>query len=112
MKTIGRIFVILFAALAVTGATWAVGQSSSNSAFVPRERGGFERPEGEFRERGELGGRGDHHSAQFLSLRGWLGFGQTLIPMTIIIAVIALPMRFWKQRKRARRSEEAAALPV
>lgn len=117
MKTIWRIVLILVAAFAVTGATWAMGQTSDNSNFSMRDRGGFARPEGqaaptngEFRGRGDFRDGNEHHAAQFFSVRGWLGFTQTLVPMAMIIAVVALPMKFWQQRKRARRNATSALL--
>ncbi|MEZ4679404.1 MAG: hypothetical protein R2932_34805 [Caldilineaceae bacterium] len=120
MKTLGRIVIILVAALVVVGATWAVGQSGGNSggnsgSFARRTRPEFSaeagrpaRPDGELREFGERGGR---DGAQLLSLRGWLGFGQTLVPMAIIIALVALPTSLWKKRRRAQRST-TSAIPV
>jgi hypothetical protein len=115
MKTIGRILVILAAALVVIGATWAVGRnsSSSTSTFDRAERPAFSSaegrpapPDGASRERD-----GDHHAAQPFSLRGWLGFAQTLVPMMMIITLVVLPTSLWKKRRRARR-EEASALPA
>ena len=118
MKTIGRMVVILFAAAVVIGATWLIGQNNGNSTFVPRERPTFAGAEaqaapatGELRANREFRERGERHTAQWLSMRGWLGFTQTLVPMTIIIVLVALPTKYWKRRQRARRSQ-TSALPA
>lgn len=114
MKIVGRIVMILLAAAVVVGATWAVGQTSDNRSFTRDGRPAFAEqegrsfaPGGEFRERGA-----EHHAAQVSSLRGWLGFTQTLVPITIIITLVALPMHFWKKRQRARRGDTSEATGV
>lgn len=113
MKTIARLLTILLAAFMVVGATWAVGQSSGNTnAFAGRGRPEFSQQEGQraFPDR-EFGERGERDGAQLFNARGWFGFTQTVVPIALIIAVVALPMNFWKRRQRARRNE-ASALPA
>lgn len=111
MKTMTRILIILLAALTVVGATWAVGQSSSNSStttFVRGERAEFGGTEG--RPVGPEGREGfDRDGSQLLSVRGWLGFAETLVPIALIITVVALPTSLWKRRQRAQRQAGAAA---
>lgn len=112
MKTVGRILIILAAACLVVGATWTIGQSSGDSAFPSRERPDVASSEGRpAPPAGEFGERGDHHAAQPFSIRGWLGFTQTLVPMTIIFMLVALPSSLWKKRQRSRR-EDTSPLPA
>jgi hypothetical protein len=122
MKTIFRIFVILLAAVAVTGATWAYGQYAG-SRQVDFERGGrgefFNRegrpapPVNGERFQGREGRGGfDRDGAQWVSARGWLSFGETLIPIALIITLIALPTSLWKRYRRTAKvapSESSAA---
>lgn len=114
MKAIIRLLIILLAAFAVTGATWAIGQSSGNSsesAFVRGERPDFGESEGRSAPPGGREGRagGDHHAAQWTSVRGWLSFAETLVPITIIIALVTLPASLWKRYQRTRRHTAATA---
>ncbi len=105
MKTIARILIILLAAMTVVGATWAVGQSSSNSGAttaVSRNRADFGGAEGA-PPRPEGGEGFSRDGSQVLSVRGWLGFAETLVPITLIITLIALPTSLWKRRQRAQR---------
>lgn len=108
MKTLFRIIIILAVSLVVVWATNALGQNSSaNQEFPPRfEQEGGEnanssdqqaRPPRRFDgERGERGAEG-------FSLRGLASFGQTLIPMTIIIALVTTISNFINRRKRAQK---------
>ena len=48
-------------------------------------------------------------SAQFLSVRGWLGFAETLIPITLIITLVALPTSLWKRRQHTQRQGDIVA---
>jgi len=112
MKAIIRLLIILLAAVAVTGATWAIGQSSGSSrdsAFVQGERPDF----GGSEERtAPPAGRegGDHHAAQWTSVRGWLGFAETFVPITIIITLVTLPASLWKRYQRTREHRAATAV--
>ncbi len=105
MKTIARVMIIMLAAMTVIGATWAVGQSSGNSnatIFVGRDRADFGGREG--RPARPEGGDGfARDGSQFLNVRGWLGFAETLVPITLIITAVALPTNLWKRRQRAQR---------
>jgi hypothetical protein len=98
MKTLLRIGIILAACLVVTG---AIGQTDWANQTQPRfERSGAEGdsgspPAGERRPAGERGGRGAD-----LGVRGWLGFGQTLLPMTILIALVSFLTNFGKGRRQ------------
>lgn len=114
MKAIIRLLIILLAAFAVTGATWAIGQSSGNSsdsAFVQGKRPDFGESEGRPAPPAGREGRagGDHHAAQWTSVRGWLGFAETLVPITIIIILVTLPASLWKRYQRARHHTAATA---
>ena len=108
MKTLLRIIIILAVSLVVVWATNALGQNSSaNQEFPPR----FEQEGGEnanssdqqaLPERRPGGERGEH-GAEGFSLRGLASFGQTLIPMTIIIALVTTISNFINRRKRAQK---------
>lgn len=93
MSSIKQIVIILLAALVVTGALYGYGQMSGAAA----QNGRF----GEFEQRGDLGGRGEFDAGRPprgegdrglvpFNVRGILGFGQTLIPIALIIIVVAL----------------------
>ncbi|MFN8440590.1 MAG: hypothetical protein U0175_39700 [Caldilineaceae bacterium] len=108
MKTIIRIVIILAAAMLVVGVTYALGQrSSSTQGFSPRfgelrsnDAGGSTnrefRPNREFEGRGFEGRRG----GQAFGFRGLAGFTQTLLPITAVIAIVAIIDKAWKRRKR------------
>ena len=108
MKTLFRIIIILAVSLVVVWATNALGQNSSaNQEFPPR----FEQEGGEnanssdqqtLPERRPGGERGEH-GAEGFSLRGLASFGQTLIPITIIIALVTTISNFINRRKRAQK---------
>ncbi|MCA9966058.1 MAG: hypothetical protein KC423_17525 [Anaerolineales bacterium] len=93
MSSIKQIVIILLAALVVTGALYGYGQMSGAAA----QNGRF----GEFEQRGDFGGRGEFDAGRPprgegdrglvpFNVRGILGFGQTLIPIALIIIVVAL----------------------
>ena len=128
MKTIMRIVIILAAALLVVGVTYALGQGNSNAQrFAPRFEefreggGGFDegngeesrastnqglrRPNREFEGRREYEGGRD---GQAYSLRSLASFGQTLIPMTIVIVLITMISRVDKWRKRSQKASASA----
>ena len=101
MKTLLHIGIIVVACLVVTGTTYAIGQTAWANQAQPR----FERSRAEGapnqaqasetnRPGGERGGRDAD-----LSVRGWLGFAQTLIPMAIIIALISFLTNINKRRR-------------
>lgn len=108
MNTIIRLLIIILAISIVVGATWAVGQSSSSNSqtgFVQGERPNFEGsgdrpapPEGF-----------DRNAAQFTSLFGWMGLGETVAEIAIIITLIALPTTLWNRRRRTRQQTAATA---
>jgi hypothetical protein len=105
MKTVIRLLVILLAAVAVLGATWAIGQNSASATDTsliqsarPAPPAGFEGREGS-----------DHDAAQVTSLQGWLGFVKTLVPLTIIITLITLPASLWQRYQRTRQHTAATA---
>ena len=111
MKTLLRIIIILAVSLVVVWATNALGQNSSaNQEFPPRfEQEGGENANSsdqqalpERRPGGERGERGEH-GAEGFSLRGLASFGQTLIPITIIIALVTTISNFINRRKRAQK---------
>lgn len=115
MKAIMRLFIILLAAFAVTGATWAIGQSSGNnsdSAFVRGDRPDFGNREGRPAPPAGREGHegGDHNAAQWTSVRGWLGFAETLVPITLIITLVTLPASLWKRYRRTRHHTAATAV--
>jgi hypothetical protein len=101
MKTLLRIAIIIAACLVVTGVTYAVGQTDwANQAPTRFERS---RAEGDSSppatsERRPVGGR-EGRSAD-LSVRGWLGFGQTLIPMTVVITLVSFLTNMRKRRRQ------------
>jgi len=112
MKAMIRILIILLAAFAVTGATWAIGQSSgssSDSAFVQGDRPEFGNRAGQSAPTAGRAG-GDHHAAQWTSVQGWLGFAETLVPITIIITLVTLPANLRKRNQRTRRHPAATAV--
>ena len=94
MSSIKQIVIILLAALVVTGALYGYGQMNGAAAGENGRFGEFERRD-DFEGRGEFGegrpprGEGDRGLVPF-NVRGILGFGQTLIPIALIIIVVAL----------------------
>ncbi|MCB0063754.1 MAG: hypothetical protein KDE19_16640, partial [Caldilineaceae bacterium] len=52
---------------------------------------------------------GDAHAAQWMSLQGWLGFAESLIPMAMIITLVTLPMSLWKRYQRVHKHASATA---
>lgn len=112
MKTLLRILIILAAALAVVGVTYAIGQSgwlagqaqgsshggipdgdrpsadmaSSDGEFSPSE--GRERPEGDMPEGFEH--RDGGHSASPFSTASLRSFAKTLFPIALVILVVTL----------------------
>lgn len=107
MKTIIRLLTIVLAISIVIGATWAVGQSSSDSqtSFVQGERPSFD----DSSDRPAPIEGFDQNAAQFTSLFGWMGLGATVGELAIIIALIALPTSLWNRRRRARQHTAATA---
>lgn len=94
MKSIKQIVIILLAALVVTGALYGYGQVRGVTAGENGRFGEFEQ-RGNFEGRGDFGegrpprGEGDTGLVPF-NMRGILGFGQTLVPITLIIIGVAL----------------------
>ncbi len=110
MKTMSRILIILLAALTVVGATWVVGtQGSSDSSTGVEQQGDFDGDEGRPLPPGGEAGF-DRDGSQFLRVGGWLGFLKTLVPMTIVIAVVTLATNLSKRHRRAQQTN--AAIPV
>ena len=102
MKSLKQILIILAAALVVTGITYAIGQSSSAQETLGLnnlgglqgegrgrpEGNGLQRPEG-FEGRGESGERGGHHhEADPFGTASLFTFGQTILPIILIMAVV------------------------
>lgn len=108
MKTIMRILIILLAAMTVVGATWAVGASSgSTNSSTIEQPGDFAGDEGRPpRPEGETGF--DRNASQVLSIGGWLGFLETLVPISIIITVVTLVTNWSKRRHTQQRTSAAA----
>ncbi len=104
MSSIKQIVIILLAVLVVTGALYGYGQMNGAAAGENGRFGEFER-RGDFEGRGEFGegrpprGEGDTGLVPF-NVRGILGFGQTLVPITIIIIVVALINRVTDATRR------------
>ncbi len=109
MKTIGRILIILAVALVVSGVFWVLtgsGQAAS-AGFFGEERirpegfqpGGNFAPQGDFapREGGREGGfeRGERDGGFFNPF----GLLKTLIPVSVIVAVVVLIERFATGRR-------------
>lgn len=112
MKTIAKILVIVLVAVLVGGATWLIGnQAGASGAFPERgARGDFDgdgdRPEGfpdgsGFPERGGREGRGERDGDGF-NLFGIAGFAKTLIPITLIIALVVLVQNVVGRIRRGR----------
>lgn len=125
MKTLLRLTVILLACLLITGALYTLGQTDWATQQPP---GRFERLRGAEGIRENAGGENTpsnrnqtedaqpltrrsrpengrfegERGAQFLSLRGWLGFARTLIPIAIIISLVTLLTKGVKSRQRRR----------
>ena len=110
MKTIMRILIILLAALTVVGATWAVGASnSSTSSSTIEQRDDVDEAAGRpLRPEGEAGF--DRNASQVLSIGGWLGFLETLVPISIIITVVTLVTNWGKRRQAQQRASAVASV--
>ena len=108
MKTIMRVMIILLAAMTVVGAMWAVGANSgSTSSSTIEQRDDVDGAAGRLpRPEGEAGF--DRNASQVLSIGGWLGFLETLVPISIIIAVVTLATN-WSKRRHAQQRASAVA---
>lgn len=124
MKTIWRILVIVLVITAVAGGTYIVGQSSwVTQRFGIRGGGrpehdhddddnGFRLAEGEF-ERGERpesdeGFRGEHGRGG-INLSAITRFARTLVPITMVIAVVAALTWITDKVRRQRKDRQRAA---
>jgi hypothetical protein len=133
MKIIGRILVILAAALIVVGAAYAFFQTDVAAQLTPGRRGGefVERglPEGEHLERGlrpefrdedfsghlpegfgrgefQHGGRHGGRSGSILGLFSFLSIGRHLLTIGVIVLVVVMIDRLISWRKRRVRVAE------
>jgi hypothetical protein len=116
MKTLGRILVILLAAGAISGATYALAHSGVVPTNLARGRGGFEgqRPSGlgagnvlpnqgfagpgQFPDGGRDGGReGDREGG---GLFGLAVVARNFVLMAIVIALGAVGVRLVRQRRK------------
>ena len=111
MRTLLRISIILVACLVVTGVTYAIGQTDWANQATPRfERSGAEGvpTQAQASEPNSTGGERGGRAAD-LSVRGWLGFGQMLIPMTIITALISFLTTIRKRRSRLAKTSNVSS---
>jgi hypothetical protein len=116
MKTLGRILVILLAAGAISGATYALAHSGILPTNLARGRGGFEglRPggsvagnalpnqgfagPGQFRDGGREGGR------EGGGLFGLAVVVRNFVLMAVVIALGAVGVRLVRQRKKPKQA--------
>jgi hypothetical protein len=106
MKTLGRILVILLAAGAISGATYALAHAGVLPTNLARGRGGFEGlrpggaeignapPLGQFREGGREGG----------GLFGLAVVVRNFVLMAVVIALGAVGVRLVRQRKKPKQT--------
>jgi hypothetical protein len=112
MKTLGRILVILLAAGAISGATYALAHAGVLPTNLARGRGGFEglRPggntlpnqgfagPGQFRDGGRDGGREGGREGG--GLFGLVVVVRNFVLMAVVIALGAVGVRLVRQRKK------------
>lgn len=130
MKTLVRTLIILLAAVLVSGATYAFGQSGAAQSLLARgrgrggefERGGFPPPEGGFERGGGAEGgfrppeggfeRGPGEGRRGGGLFGAVQMVRPLLIITLIIAGGALLSRVFGRRSgRGNRRPPSAAAP-
>jgi hypothetical protein len=114
MKTLGRILIILIAALAVIGATYALSQTSAVLALVSQPMGeGSEngnrpaRPDfanGQGAPAGEM--RGDHDGGG----GSWETVGRNLIQIAAIVAAVQVVWSIGRKIKRSAERHNRAAV--
>ncbi|MEZ4730370.1 MAG: hypothetical protein R3E79_24850 [Caldilineaceae bacterium] len=124
MKTLFRLGVILLVCLAITGGAYAIGQSpwatQQTLGRFERSRGAREFGEREadervgtfrsgesFRSEGDREAFGGERSVrgrglQLFSVRIWLGFTRTLVPIALIITIVTLFTKAVKRRRHHR----------
>lgn len=102
MNSIKQIVIILLGALVVTGVLYGYGQvrgvENGRSAEFERREDFEER--GDFDENRPPRDEGDTGLLPF-NMRGILGFGKTLVPMTFIVLAVALITKVSEGRQKA-----------
>lgn len=119
MKLLGRIVIILLVALAVSGATYELGQTGVLSAIVGAGRGegrpgGFagqpgQSPSANAAASGQAGvGRGGRDEGGF-STFGLTELGKAFLTTAVVVVVVAPIVSLIQWRKRTRRKAMAAS---